>query len=81
MVRRALSDDLAKILANSFGPHGSNTCIKKLNALNQYTKDGHTILESVQYNGIIEQSIKDDIATITLNIAKTVGDGTTSAVR
>ena len=79
-IQSAILDDLAKILANSFGPHGSNTCIKKLNALNQYTKDGHTILESVQYNGIIEQSIKDDIATITLNIAKTVGDGTTSAV-
>lgn len=79
-VQGAILQDLADILANSFGPHGSNTCIKKLNALNQYTKDGHTILESVQYNGIIEQSIKDDIASITLNIAKTVGDGTTSAV-
>ena len=79
-IQSAILEDLAQILANSFGPHGSNTCIKKLNAFNQYTKDGHTILESVQYNGIIEQSIKDDISTITLNIAKTVGDGTTSAV-
>ena len=79
-VQKAILEDLSQILANSFGPHGSNTCIKKLNALNQYTKDGHTILESVQYNGIIEQSIKDDISTVTLNIAKTVGDGTTSAV-
>lgn len=79
-IQKSILEDLANILANSFGPHGSNTCIKKLNAFNMYTKDGHTILESVQYNGIIEQSIKDDIATITLNIAKTVGDGTTSAV-
>ena len=79
-IQQAILEDLSGILANSFGPHGSNTCIKKLNAFNVYTKDGHTILESVQYNGIIEQSIKDDISTITMNIAKTVGDGTTSAV-
>lgn len=79
-IQKSILEDLASILSKSFGPHGSNTCIKKLNAFNMYTKDGHTILESVQYNGIIEQSIKDDIATITLNIAKTVGDGTTSAV-
>lgn len=79
-IQKSILEDLANILAKSFGPHGSNTCIKKLNAFNMYTKDGHTILESVQYNGIIEQSIKDDISSITLNIAKTVGDGTTSAV-
>lgn len=79
-VQSAVLTDLANRLVNSFGPHGSNTCIKKLNALSMYTKDGHTILDSIQYNGIIEQSIKDDISLITLNIAKTVGDGTTSAV-
>lgn len=79
-VQSAVLHDLANILMNSFGPHGSNTCIKKLNALNMYTKDGHTIMSAIQYNGIIEQAVHDDIVTITENIAKTVGDGTTSAV-
>ena len=79
-VQGAILDDLANTLVNSFGPHGSNTCIKKLNAFNMYTKDGHTILSNVYYNGIIEQAIKDDIESITRNIVNTVGDGTTSAV-
>lgn len=79
-IQGAILDDLAAILVNSFGPHGSNTCIKKLNAFNTYTKDGHTILSQVYYNGIIEQAIKDDIESITRNIVNTVGDGTTSAV-
>ena len=72
--------ELAQILSKSFGPNGSNTCIKKENALSRYTKDGHTIIGAMHYNGIIEQSIKDDIESITRHIVKTVGDGTTSAV-
>lgn len=71
---------LANILENSFGPNGSNTCIKKENALSRYSKDGHSIIGAIHYNGIIEQSIKDDIESITRHIVKTVGDGTTSAV-
>ena len=73
-------NELADILKLSFGPNGSNACIKKENALSRYTKDGHTIIGSIHYNGIIEQSIKDDIESITRHIVKTVGDGTTSAV-
>lgn len=72
--------ELSDILKNSFGPNGSNACIKKENALSRYTKDGHTIIGALHYNGIIEQSIKDDIESITRHIVKTVGDGTTSAV-
>lgn len=71
---------LSDVLANSFGPMGSNTCIKKENAFNIYTKDGHTILKNIYFHGIIEQSIKDDVESITRHIVKTVGDGTTSAV-
>ena len=72
--------ELSDILKNSFGPNGSNACIKKENALSRYTKDGHTIISALHYNGIIEQSIKDDVESITRYIVKTVGDGTTSAV-
>lgn len=73
-------NELADYLVPSFGPLGSYTCIKKENALSRYTKDGHTIIGSIHYNGIIEQSIKDDVESITRHIVKTVGDGTTSAV-
>lgn len=79
-IQQVVLRDLAEYLKNSFGPKGTNSCIKKLNALNVYSKDGHTILKSINFNGIIEQSIKDDVETITLNIVNTVGDGTTSAV-
>lgn len=72
--------ELSDVLTNSFGPLGSNTCIKRENAMNEYTKDGHTILSNIQYNGVMEQSIKDDIESITRHIVKTVGDGTTSAI-
>ena len=72
--------ELSEILKKSFGPNGSNACIKKENALSRYTKDGHTIIGALHYDGIIEQSIKDDIESITRHIVKTVGDGTTSAV-
>ena len=73
-------NEIRSILELSFGPNGSNTCIKMENALSRYSKDGHTILGSINYNGIIEQSIKDDLESITRHIVKTVGDGTTSAV-
>ena len=47
--------ELSSILQKSFGPNGSNTCIKKENALSRYTKDGHSIISAIHYNGIIEQ--------------------------
>ncbi len=73
-------EELSNILEMSFGPEGSTTCIKKEQALSRYSKDGHTIIGALHYNGIIEQSIKDDVESITRHIVKTVGDGTTSAV-
>lgn len=72
--------ELSGILYTSFGPNGSNACIKRENALSRYTKDGHSIIGAISYNGMIEQSIKEDIESITRHIVKTVGDGTTSAV-
>lgn len=72
-------EQLREVLIQSFGPYGSNTCIKQINALNTYTKDGYTILSNVKFSGIIEESIRSDIETITKNIVETVGDGSTSA--
>lgn len=79
-VQKKTLETLSDSLQKSFGPMGSNSCIKKENAFNQYSKDGHTILSNIYFSGIIEQSIKDDVESITRHIVKTVGDGTTSAV-
>lgn len=78
--QKSVLDCLNHILSESFGPHGSNTCIKKGESLNMYTKDGYTILCNVKFTGIIEESIRSDIETIVANVVNTVGDGTTSAV-
>lgn len=79
-IQKNVLEALSNVLSQSFGPMGSNTCLKKENAFNIYTKDGHTILKNIHFHGIIEQSIKDDIESITRHIVTTVGDGTTSAV-
>lgn len=83
VLRKIQAKTLAEIreyLANSFGPMGSNSCIKLEKALNKYSKDGYTILNNIRYNGIIEQSVVEDLVDLTRYITITVGDGTTSAV-
>ena len=70
---------LSDSVKNSYGPIGSNTEIFRPDSLNKYTKDGHSILESIQFKGEIERSVQRDITDITRHVVKTVGDGTTSA--
>lgn len=67
-------------LMNSFGPMGSNTIIYKDNMLTKYSKDGHTILSNIQFQEVIEKSVKADLEDITRHIVKNIGDGTTSSV-
>ena len=70
-----LKDSLIK----SFGPYGSNTIIYEGdNALPRYTKDGHTILKNIKFNGCIEKSVHTDIEEETRTQAVKVGDSTTS---
>lgn len=71
---------LSQMLMKSFGPAGSTTVIKKPGAETMYSKDGHTILSNIHFNGIIEEDVRDNIETITRRVVTTVGDGTTSAV-
>ncbi len=72
-------DFLKEVLLKSFGPFGSNTIIDGgKNALPRYTKDGHTILKSLQFSGPIESSVASDIEAETRNQAVKVGDSTTS---
>ena len=73
-------EEIKNALLWSFGPMGSNSCIKLDGSTNKYSKDGHTILSNIRYNGIIEQSVVEDLQDLTRHITITVGDGTTSAV-
>lgn len=79
-VQKETLEFLKNSLIPSFGPKGSTTIIFKQNMLTKYSKDGHTILSTIQPMGVIEKSVKQDIEDITRHIVKNVGDGTTSAV-
>ena len=83
-LREVQSDTLALLahfLEQSYGPTGSNTVISGGGQrLTQYTKDGKTILNSIQLFGDIESTVKQDVYEITRSVVKNVGDGTTSAV-
>lgn len=72
---------LKEALSNTFGPNGSTTMIKK--SPTEYaltTKDGHTVLNNIKFQGMIEQTVVQELTELTTYIVKTVGDGTTSAV-
>lgn len=71
-------DALKEYLSKSFGPYGSNTIINKENGLPRYTKDGHTILKSIQVSGEIERAVLSDIEEETRTQAIKIGDSTTS---
>lgn len=70
---------LKETLMKSFGPFGSNTIIDGGNSsLPRYTKDGHTILKNIKFNGCIENSVHTDIEEETRTQAVKIGDSTTS---
>lgn len=79
-VQKDTLKEIADSLVNSFGPMGSNTEIYDPTKLNQYSKDGYTILKKIKFHNVIEQSVQADLVDITQHIVKNVGDGTTSAI-
>lgn len=79
-VQKETLEILSSYLKKSFGPYGSNSTIGSNGFAVEYTKDGKTILEHIQFMGVIENCIRQDIWAITKQVVKEVGDGTTSAV-
>lgn len=67
-------------IANSFGPYGSNTMIIRNQVSSSYTKDGLKILNEIKFKDPIEHHIARNIVEISRDVAKRIGDGTTSAV-
>lgn len=76
----AVLEIIANSLVTSFGPYGSATQIKKDDILPKFTKDGHTILKNIYFNGTLEMSIREVLEDLTSHVVKNVGDGTTSAI-
>lgn len=79
-VQKQTLANLKDALIHSAGPYGSTTGIIRDGQFTEYTKDGHTILESIKYNRSIESSIQKELTELTRYIVVKVGDGTTSAV-
>lgn len=77
---------ISNVLEKSFGPHGSTTAMVQFmdkngnDVITEYTKDGDTIANRIQFVNPIERSVKDLATGITRYIVKTVGDGTTSVI-
>lgn len=71
--------ELRKVLKLSYGPMGSNTLIDK-NREPVITKDGYTILNSLNCYEAQESLIHSLIKRVSHNLVKTVGDGSTSAI-
>ena len=71
---------LSAVVEKTFGPTQSNTWMILDGAYSEYSKDGHTVLGEVKLGARIEEAIRQEISLLTLEIANTVGDGTTSAV-
>lgn len=79
-VQKETLEYLSNCLIKSFGPYGSNSTIGNNGFAVEYTKDGKSILEHIQFMGVIENCIRQDLSSITRQVVKQVGDGTTSAI-
>lgn len=85
-IQRKVLDDLSNIMSCTYGPHGSSTLIIKgkstdsNNIITEYSKDGKTVANSLNYAYPVEAAISSEICDITDYLEKTVGDGTTTAV-
>lgn len=72
---------ISNVLSKTFGPNGSTTVIKKNpTSATKYTKDGHSVLKELVFNGMIENTTAEELVELTRHIVVTVGDGTTSAI-
>ena len=72
-------ETIAKSIAHSFGPMGSNTLIIKEGALTKYSKDGFTLLKEMKFLDVIAEAVRSDMEDILRNIVLEFGDNSTSA--
>lgn len=80
MEQKRTLDYMASALLPSFGPNGSDTIIAKTGGMIQYTKDGRTIAEALQFSSSIARTTCANVIDIAIKNDREVGDGTTSAI-
>lgn len=73
-------NDIASILANTFGPYGGSTIIDRFPEPPLISKDGFTVLNALRYPGGVENTILELVRKIATNQVIKVGDGSTSAI-
>lgn len=72
--------EIFKVISKTSGPYGSSTMIMHNDRFTEYSKDGHKVLNNIKFFRPLEQSVHDELISITEHVVKTVGDGTTTAV-
>jgi chaperonin GroEL len=73
-------NEIANIVGNSFGPHGSTTIIEDLQLHHKVSKDGYTILRSLTSTDDLERVVLELVKRVSLRLVHVVGDGSTSAI-
>ena len=72
--------EAAEIVGSTFGPGGNVVLLEREELAPLVTKDGVTVLKSLGFSKASENIILDICKEISLNTAKTAGDGTTTAI-
>lgn len=73
-------NNLKEVIFNTAGPCGSQTSLVHEKRFSEYSKDGFTVLEQIQYPTILENNIKEEMVELARHIKTTVGDGSSSLV-
>lgn len=72
-------NNVARVLAKTFGPYGSPSIIKD-NIGTTMTKDGWNVLKRIQFNDMILNTILDSLVSICSPVVTTSGDGSTTCI-
>src|SRR5699024_4769782 len=73
-------DVITDSLVHSLGYYGSTTVIEDNTFQSFVTKDGYNILKKIKFDGTISTTILRFITSISQELVKEVGDGSTSSV-
>jgi len=73
-------DPIMKLLANTLGPNGRGILVEGAMLNHSITKDGHTVLSKLAFEGQLERAILNFLQKISSRINRKVGDGTTTSI-
>ena len=71
---------IARIVARTLGPHGSNALVLDENGSHFATKDGYTVLTRMTFVQDTTNMVLDHVRSVSRAMVRKVGDGSTSAV-